>query len=156
MRRLQRFRHDAEISRPKILSLERKGLVRPSLDDEIKCFLEPLAALLQGYAVAGILIRNAPAHSEFQAPVAEEVGGCRFFGDLYRVVQGQQGHRCPEADASRALRRCSQHHKRISQNRERAAEVNFAEPGCIKAESVSKLDLRNEVAVPLALRKPAR
>jgi len=57
--------------------------------------------------------------------------------------------------AVRALRRCSQHHKRISQNRECAAEVDFPKPGCIEAESIPKLNLCNKIAVPLALRKPA-
>src|SRR5262249_9291250 len=97
----------------------------------------------------------ASAHQDFKPPAAEHVGGRRFFGDLYRVVQGQQGHRRPEANAVRALRRCSQHHKRISQNRECAAEVDFPKPGCIEAESIPKLNLCNKVAVPLALRKAA-
>ena len=110
MRRLQGLRHDAEILRPKILSLERKGLVCPSLDDEIKRFLEPLSALFQGYAIARILIRDAPTNSEFQASVTKDVGGRCFFDDPYRVVQGQQGHRRPEANTSRALRGCGQHH----------------------------------------------
>ena len=69
MRRLQGLRYDTEISRAKILSLEGKGLVRPSLDDEIKRFLEPLSALFQGYAVAGILVRDTPATPNSKRPL---------------------------------------------------------------------------------------
>src|SRR5215468_3426728 len=136
MRGLHRPRHNAEIPRPKILSLEGKALVGPGLEDEIKCFLETLTALFHGYAVAWILVCDASAHSEFQTSIAEDIGGCRFFGDLYRVVQREQCDRRPKPNTRRALSRCGQHHKRVSQNRERAAEVDFSKPGCIEAESV--------------------
>ena len=76
--------------------------------------------------------------------------------DFYRVVQRQQGYRRSQANTGCPLRRRSQHHERVGENREGAAEVNFPEPCDVEAESVPEFDLRHDVSVTLTLGKPAR
>jgi hypothetical protein len=66
-------------------------------------------------------------------------------------VQGKQGDRGAEANARCPLGSCRQHHERIGQDREGAAEVELAEPCRVEAQVVSQLDLGHEVVVSLTL-----
>jgi hypothetical protein len=56
----------------------------------------------------------------------------------------------------RTLRRRRQYHQRIGEDREGAAEVKFPEPDHVEADLIAELDLRHDVPIALALRKPAR
>src|SRR5262249_29699528 len=150
--RLHGLRHHRQVPRAVELSLVREGLLGPRLLDEVERLLEARAALLLGDVVAGIVDGSgAPAHPELQATVAQDVGDGRFLGDLHRVVKGQERHRCPEADARRALGSGGQDHERIGEDREGAAEVELAEPRGVETDGVAELDLGDEIEVSPAL-----
>src|SRR5208282_6019072 len=143
--------------RAKIFALKREVFSLPGREDEVERLLKALAALFLRDVEPNIIEReSAPSDSEFEPSVAEDVGDCRLLDDLHRVVQGQQGHRRPEPNPARTLRRCRQHHQRIGEDREGPAEVKFTEPCGIKAEFVAELDLRHDVLVALALGEPTR
>src|SRR5271166_5373497 len=142
--------------RAKIFALKREVFSLPGREDEVERLLKALAALFLRDVEPNIIEReSAPSDSEFEPSVAEDVGDCRLFDDLHRVVQGQQGHCRPEPNPARTLRRRRQHHQRIGEDREGSAEVKFTEPDGIKAEFVAELDLRHDVLVALALGEPA-
>jgi len=152
MRGLQGLGDDGQVAGAEVLPLERELFLRPRLGDEVERFLEALAAFVLRDAVAVVVHRRgAAAGPELEATVAEEVGDGGLFGNLHGIVQGQQRDRRAQADPRRALRRRRQHHERIGENRERAAEVELAEPHRVEAQHVPELDLRHQVLVPLIL-----
>ena len=143
--------------RAKIFAVEREFLALPRREDEVERLFEAFAALFLRDVETDVIEREGtPSDPEFEPSVAEDVHNRRFLGDLYRMVQGQQHHRSPQANAGRALRGRRQHHQRVGEDRKGATEVELAEPCRVKAELVAELDLGEDVLVALLLGKPAR
>jgi hypothetical protein len=143
--------------RAKMFALKRESFALPRREDEVERLLKAFTALFLRDVEPDVIERErAASDSEFEPSVAEDVGNRRLLDDLHRVVQGQQGHRRPEPNPARTLRRRRQHHQRIGEDREGAAEVEFSEPCGVEAKLVAELDLRHDVLVALALGEPAR
>lgn len=71
----------------------------PSLENNLECFFKPLPALLLRDVIPDIMNWcGPPAHTELQAPAAEDVGRCHLLSHFYRAVQRQQCHRSPQAN----------------------------------------------------------
>src|SRR5215469_92606 len=154
---LYRTRDHTQITGTKIFAVERKRLALPRRQDEVERFLEALAALFLRDIEPDVIERERAAPDpEFEPSIAEDVGGRGLLDDLHRAMQRQQGYRGAEPDAAGSLPSCRQDHQRIGKDRERPAEVKLSEPRGIEAKLVAELDLREDVAVALALGVAAR
>ena len=133
-----------------------EALRRPRQPDDGQRLVESRAILRGAHAKAVELAWDRPApDAEFQTSARQHVGGGGLLGGGQRMLQRQQRHGGADADPPRALGDDGDHHERVGEQRERAAEVQLGQPRDVDAELFGKRDelehLRVALGVALAL-----
>ena len=133
-----------------IMAVVVEAVVVPGLEDDFQGLGEPLAALVEGDAIA--LIRAgeaAAANAKVQPAPGDVIHGGGFFGQADGVGQGQHADAGAHADALGAGGDDAGHHQRDRRHRRdagsarvggraRGGEVTLGQPDAVDARLVSQ------------------
>src|ERR1022692_4092599 len=112
MRPLERLGATPSVGKLVEAARERGCLLSQEADDDLACFLEPVATFLRSAereAVgAGLFLVPAGSDADFEASAGDEVERGRHVGEYRRVTVVDAGHEHPEPQPARRLGQCGE------------------------------------------------